>query len=64
MPFQHSPCPSSRKIIIAEGSMTIVPGVGYAKVDPLLTLKIVPHVPRMSKTSCQSKVLLKIYIAK
>jgi hypothetical protein len=46
--FTYLPCPSSRKIAIADGSLTIVAGVGDVKIGPSLNLKNVLHVPRLS----------------
>ena len=43
----HTPCPSSRKIIVANGSLAIVAGLGDIYVTPLI-LKNVLHVPKLS----------------
>ena len=44
----YSPCPSSKKIATADGSLTTVAGIGDVKISPLMTLKNVLHVPRLS----------------
>lgn len=44
----YSPCPSSRKIATADGSLTTVAGTGNIELTPSLTLKNVLHVPRLS----------------
>jgi hypothetical protein len=44
----YLPCPSSRKIATADGSLTTIAGVGNVKIGPSLILKNVLHVPRLS----------------
>lgn len=44
----YSPCPSHRKIIVADGSVTTVAGVGHIQLSPSLLLKDVLHVPKLS----------------
>ena len=52
----YSPCPSNKKIAnpsnkkiaTADGSLTTVAGIGDVKISPLMTLKNVLHVPRLS----------------
>ena len=46
--FTYSPCPSNRKIATADGSLTTVAGVGNVQISPLVTLKNVLHVPKLS----------------
>ena len=41
-------CPSSRKIVIADGSLIIVTSVGDVQISPTLTLRNVLHVPKLS----------------
>ena len=43
----HTPCPSSRKIIVANGSLATDAGLGDIYVTPLI-LKNVLHVPKLS----------------
>lgn len=64
MSFPHNLCPSSRKIAITEGSLTIVPCVGNVKVRPLLILKMFFMSPDCPQTWCLSKSLLNMYIPK
>lgn len=42
----YSPCPSNRKIIVADGYATIVASAG--QLSPSLLLKDVLHVPKLS----------------
>ena len=44
----YTPCPSNRKIVLADGTTTTVAGVGDVQVNPDLVLKNVLHVPRLS----------------
>ena len=44
----YTSCPSSRKIIVANGSLAIVAGLGDIYVTPSLILKNVLHVPKLS----------------
>ena len=44
----YSPCPSNRKIVTADGSLITVAGLGDVKITPLVTLKNVLHVPKLS----------------
>jgi len=51
-PFSHvfityNPCASSRKIMMANGSLTIVAGLGDVLLNKHLTLKNVLHVPKL-----------------
>ena len=43
-----TPCPSNRKIIVANGSLATVAGIGDIYVTPSLILKNVLHVPKLS----------------
>lgn len=43
----YTPCPSSRKITIADGSVTTVAGQGDIFINNSLTLKNVQHVPKL-----------------
>jgi transposase InsO family protein len=55
--FTYLPCPSSRKIATADGSLTTVAGVGDVKLGPSLILKNVLHVPRLSTNLVSIKKL-------
>ena len=44
----YTPCPSNRKIIVANGSLVTVAGVGDIFITPNLVLKDVLHVPKLS----------------
>ena len=44
----YTPCPSSRKITVADGTTTTVAGLGDVQVNSNLILKNVLHVPRLS----------------
>ena len=44
----YNPCPRSRKIVIADGSLTTIALVGDVQISPTLTLKNVLHVPKLS----------------
>ena len=43
----YTPCPSSRKVIVANGSLAIVAGLGDIHVTPTLILKNVVHAPKL-----------------
>ena len=44
----YSPCPSNRKILVADGSSITVAGLGDIQITPQLILKNVLHVPKLS----------------
>ena len=44
----YLPCPSNRKIIVADGTTTTVVGIGDVQVTSKLVLKNVLHVPQLS----------------
>ena len=44
----YTPCPSTRKITIADGSLAIVVGIGDVQLSPSFTLKNVLHVTELS----------------
>ena len=44
----YTPCPSSRKISIADGSPIIVVGLRDIQISPLFVLKTILHVPKLS----------------
>ena len=44
----YSPCPSTRKVVTADGSLTTVAGIGDVQINSSLTLKNVLHVPKLS----------------
>ena len=44
----YSPCPSNRKIVVADRTTTIVAGIGDVPVTSNLVLKNVLHVPQLS----------------
>jgi len=43
----YTPCPSSRKISVADGSLTTVAGLGDVKLSPEFNLRQVLHVPKL-----------------
>ena len=43
----YNPCPSSKKIAMANGSLTTVAGQGHIILNEHLTLKDVLHVPKL-----------------
>ena len=44
----YLPCPSNRKIVVADGATTTVAGIGDVHVTSNLVLKNVLHVPQLS----------------
>lgn len=44
----YTPCPSNKKIVVADGSTTTVARIGDIQVTPKLVLKNVLHVPQLS----------------
>ena len=44
----YTPCPSNRKITVANGSLATVAGFGDIHITPILVLKNVLHVPKLS----------------
>ena len=42
------PCPSNRKIVVADGTTTTMAGIGDVQVTSNLVLKNVLHVPQLS----------------
>ena len=47
----YLPCPSNRKIVVADGTTTTVIGIGDVQVTSNLILKNVLHVPQLSTNS-------------
>lgn len=43
----YTPCSSSKKIVTADGSLSIVPGEGNIKINPNLILENVLHVLKL-----------------
>lgn len=43
----YTPCPNNRKIIVANGSLATVAGLGDIQVTPFIILKDVHHVPML-----------------
>ena len=43
----YSPCPSNRKIIVADGSIMTVAGQGDVSINSTLVLRNVLHVPKL-----------------
>ena len=43
----YNSCPSSRKIVTIDGSLTIVIGIGDIQISPILTLQNVFHVSKL-----------------
>ena len=61
----YTPCPSSRKIAVANGSLTTVAGFGDIHITPTLILKDVLHVPKLSASLVSIQKLthdLKCYV--
>ena len=44
----YTPCPSNRKITIADGSFATIAGQGDIHLSPFLILKNVLHVPKLT----------------
>ena len=44
----YSPCPSTRKVTTAKGSLTTIASIGDVQINSSLTLKNVLHVPKLS----------------
>ena len=44
----YTPCPSNRKITIADGTTSMVAGIGNFQITHILILKNVLHVPCLS----------------
>ena len=44
----YTPCPSNRKIIVANGEVATVAGLGEVYITPSVVLKNVLHVPKLS----------------
>ena len=44
----YSPCPSTRKVVTADGTLTTVAGIGDVQINSSLTLKNVLHVLKLS----------------
>jgi hypothetical protein len=44
----YQPCPSSKKITVADGSLITVAGQGTIPLNPVFTLKRVLHVPNLT----------------
>ena len=44
----YTPCPSNRKIIVANGELATVAGLGDVYINPSIVLKNVLHVPKLS----------------
>ena len=44
----YTPCPSNRKIVVADGSLTTVASLGNIQITPSFVLKNVLHVPKLS----------------
>ncbi|KAJ9547058.1 hypothetical protein OSB04_019601 [Centaurea solstitialis] len=55
----YNPCPSNRKIVVADGSTTTVAGIGDVQVTPKLALKNVLHVPKLSTNLVSVRKLTK-----
>jgi len=46
--FTYSPCPSNKKISIADGTLITVAGQGDVQLNPFMTLNNVLHIPKLS----------------
>ena len=56
----YLPCPSNRKIVVANGTTTTVAGIGDVQVTSNLVLKNVLHVPHLSTNLGSIQKLTKI----
>ena len=55
----YLPCPSNRKIVVADGTTTTVVGNGNVQVTSNLVLKNVLHVPQLSTNLVSMQELTK-----
>jgi hypothetical protein len=55
----YQPCPSSKKITVADGSLNIVAGQGTIPLNPVFTLKRVLHVPNLTANLLSIQKLIK-----
>lgn len=53
----YRPCPSTRKITTADGSLITVTGLGNIPINPCIALKNVLHVPKLSTNLISIKKL-------
>ena len=44
----YTPCPSNRKITVANGSLATIAGISDIHITPIIVLKNVLHVPKLS----------------
>jgi hypothetical protein len=55
----YQPCPSSKKIIVVDGSLTTIAGQGTIPLNPVFTLKRVLHVPNLIANLLSIQKLIK-----
>jgi hypothetical protein len=55
----YQPCPSSKKITVADGSLTTVAGQGTIPLNPVFTLQRVLHVPNLTANLLSIRKLIK-----
>jgi hypothetical protein len=55
----YQPCPSNKKITVADGSLTTVAGQGTIPFNPVFTLKRVLHVPNLIANLLSIRKLIK-----
>ena len=54
----YSPCPSNKKISIADGTLITVAGRGNVQLNPFMTLNNVLHIPKLSTSLISIKKLI------
>ncbi|KAL2336894.1 hypothetical protein Fmac_011340 [Flemingia macrophylla] len=55
----YSPCPSNKKIATTDGTLITAAGQGNIQINPLITLKDVLHVPKLSTNLVSIQKLMK-----
>jgi hypothetical protein len=55
----YQPCPSNKKIIVVDGSLTTIAGQGTIPLNPVFTLKRVLHVPNLTANLLSIQKLIK-----
>jgi hypothetical protein len=55
----YQPCPSNKKIIVVDGSLTTIAGQGTIPLNPVFTLKRVLHVPNLTANLLSIRKLIK-----
>nr|KYP54943.1 hypothetical protein KK1_001144 [Cajanus cajan] len=55
----YSSCPSNKKIATADGTLITAAGQGNIQINPLIILKDVLHVPKLSTNLASIQKLIK-----